>query len=459
MTGAPRPPSGRTRDAATVFAVALAVRLAVVAWAAARIPAAADGVYYDKIATRIAAGLGYTWLWPDGAVTYAAHYPIGYPAILGAAYAVFGSHVVVAMLVNTVLGAVGALAAHAALVRSASPRAALFGGLAVAIHPALALYTPALMTEGATATFVTLALYFATRASSEQRAAGWRVATGVALGVATLVRPQCIVFAPALGLLAAGGVSVVKRVSSAALVTAVAVACCLPWTARNCVRMDRCALVSVNGGWNLLIGAQTTTGAWAPVDVPAECREVWAEAAKDDCFGRVARTRIGESPVPFFAGATRKIAVTFDYFGGAPWYLHDANGDAFPDRAKVVSGAVEAVVSRLLLVAALVALARRAGPYRRVRFGLAALGIAFACMVHGWPAYAILAVLTLVRPPSLLAREAPLVPFTGMLILATMATHAAFFGAGRYGLVVVPFVTLVAFVSASPRPHEVVTSA
>src|SRR5256885_7855973 len=46
--------------------------------------------FYHAVATRIARGAGYTWAWPDGVVTYAAHYPVGYPALLGAAYAVFG---------------------------------------------------------------------------------------------------------------------------------------------------------------------------------------------------------------------------------------------------------------------------------------------------------------------------------------------------------------------------------
>ena len=45
-------------------------------------PRSEDGHYYDVLARRLAAGQGYTWLWPDGAVTYAAHYPVGYPAML-----------------------------------------------------------------------------------------------------------------------------------------------------------------------------------------------------------------------------------------------------------------------------------------------------------------------------------------------------------------------------------------
>src|ERR1017187_7833911 len=69
-----------------IAALALLARSWVAVWAAPRFPAAADGFYYDTLAHRLAAGQGYTWLWPDGAVTYAAHYPAGYPALLALAY-------------------------------------------------------------------------------------------------------------------------------------------------------------------------------------------------------------------------------------------------------------------------------------------------------------------------------------------------------------------------------------
>ena len=87
-------------------------------------PPADDGAFYHTVATRIASGLGYTWLWPDGAVTYAAHYPVGYPAIIGAGYALFGSRVGVAMAMNAAsrrsCGARGAFARFS-LRRGAAP--------------------------------------------------------------------------------------------------------------------------------------------------------------------------------------------------------------------------------------------------------------------------------------------------------------------------------------------------
>jgi 4-amino-4-deoxy-L-arabinose transferase-like glycosyltransferase len=188
------------RDVIVVGATALIARLGVVAWAASRIPPAADGVYYDKVATRIAHGDGYTWLWPDGAVTYAAHYPVGYPAIVAAGYAVFGAHPVVAMLINALLGAAAAVATWVLVnnlsIRSVPAPAALFAGLAVALHPALVPYTPAIMTEGPTAALLAIA-----GACAVKR---WRIATGIVIGIAVLVRPQSLLFAAVLGVLCAG---------------------------------------------------------------------------------------------------------------------------------------------------------------------------------------------------------------------------------------------------------------
>jgi hypothetical protein len=437
------------RRALAVFAVALVARLGLVAWAAARIPPTADGHFYDVIARRIAAGQGYTWLWPDGAVTYAAHYPVGYPAIIGAAYALFGTAPVVAMLVNALLGAACAAAATSLLEHATRPRLAMAGGLAVALHPALVPYTAAIMTEGATAALLVLAAAMAERARTSERPRGWLVACGVTMGVVTLVRPQSIVLAPVLGWVAMRG-SMRLRAFAAAFTTILAVTVCLPWTARNCARMDKCALVSVNGGWNLAIGTQTTDGGWHEVKVPEACKEVFQEAAKDACFGHAAVETIAAHPGAWIALAPKKLRATFDYLGAAPWYLHTANPVAFPYRAKVALGALETLAARLLLAGALVAAIQLEGPRRRARRIVGGVGLVACVLVPGTIGYLACALALALLGVRALSRLPAIVPLTAALILATAATHAVFFGAGRYGLVVVPFVTALAFVRRDP---------
>jgi 4-amino-4-deoxy-L-arabinose transferase-like glycosyltransferase len=442
----------RRRDAWAVFAVALFVRCAVVAWARGRFPPTGDGYYYDVLAHRLAAGAGYTWPWPDGTVTYAAHYPVGFPALLAIAYVLFGPSDTIAMSAAALLGAASAYAAHR-LVDDIDesrwrPTAA---GLAVALHPALVPYTAARMTEGVTAALLILAAALASRARATR---GWGLtfAVGVVMAVATLVRPQSLLLAPVLGALSLrAGAKLGTRVARAAAVTLIALACIAPWTVRNCVRMRRCALVSLNGGWNLLIGATTSSGGWEPISVPPACATVWDEAEKDACFERAAVQAIVQNPAAWLSLAPSKVSMTLDYFGAAPWYLNASNAAAFGPRSKEALAIVETVASRLLLLAALIACSGFEGPRRSARRFVALIGAAGALTLHGSIGY-----ICLVACVSLLGRRALLrmplvVPACAAVIVATIVVHSVFFGSGRYGLILAPFVAALAFVRG-PAP-------
>lgn len=454
-----RAPAPGRLDGVWLTLLALVARLGVVVWASGRFPASADGSYYHTLAQRLAEGAGYTWAWPDGVVTYAAHYPVGYPALLSGVYRFLGPSLTAAAGMNAVLGALGVFCAHAVARRSMGRRGAVAGGLLCALDPALVLYTPALMTEGVTASLLCLAaLLFvlaseAGEAGAQMRARCAVVAGGVALGVATLVRPQCVLIAPLLGL-ASGWWSLPSdaraakqlgaRLVSAVIATMMALMTCLPWTLRNCARMGRCALVSVNGGWNLLIGmSPTSTGHWAPVDVPPGCREVFDEAGKDVCFGDAAKQMILDEPGRFLRLMPAKLSATFDYCGAAPWYLHEAAPQVFSYEHKVATGAFETVVHRLLLLAALVAAGRGAGPRPRLRKGVALAGSVFVVLKEGYVGYLALVAVFLLQGRELLRR--PLLPWITIAVVSTTAlVHAVFFGAGRYSLPVFPFVALCA---------------
>jgi hypothetical protein len=315
----------------------------------------------------------------------------------------------------------------------------------VALHPGLVLYTPALMSEGPTAALVTVAAWACawTRDAPAPRKAWWRTAVlGVLLGVATLVRPQSLLLAPLLGLLARAPATPLRgRLAAGAAVLGVALATCAPWTARNCLRMDRCALVSVNGGWNLLIGAgEKATGAWSPVDVPPPCREVWGEADKDACFGREALRTIAASPARWLGLVPAKLGATFDYAGAGGYYLHASSPGDFGERAKVVSGALETLVERIAYLGALLGAAALPGPRRRGRAVLAAVGALLLFGQHAWPSVLLLGAAWGLLGSGVLALPV-LHGSCAAALAATAATHAVFFGAGRYGLVVFPLVT------------------
>jgi hypothetical protein len=307
------------------------------------------------------------------------------------------------------------------------------------------MYTPALMTEGVTAALLALAAWMASLRSRRGL-----IALGVVMGIATLVRPQSLLLAPCLGLLSVGPPSrIADRLRGMALATALALMVCAPWTIRNCVRMRQCALVSFNGGWNLLIGAgETATGAWAPVEVPEPCRAVWDEAEKDQCFGREARRMIVRAPGRWLGLVPARLAATFDYAGAPGYYLHASNPDAFGDGAKTKLGVIETVYERLAYLGALVAAALAAGARQKARFIVAGVSAALLFQSHAY-----LAVLGLMVALGLRGRgliDGPvLAPATFFGLLVTAAVHAVFFGSGRYSMVVFPLVTALAFASPS----------
>jgi hypothetical protein len=428
-----------------VALLALVVRLGVVAFAAGRFPPADDGTFYQEIAGRIARGLGYTWAWPDGSVTFAANYPVGYPALLGAFYALTGARVGVAMLLNAVLGALASGAAVVLGSRGHGPRDGLFAGLIVALEPALVFYTPALMTEAVAGELLVIAGAIATveRARPALRYAG----AGLVLGVATLVRPEMLLVAPVVGALGEWRAPSVRRtVLAAALVTGTTLAVCAPWTARNCLRLDRCAFVSANAGQNLLIGTSALgRGGWVPLDrvgVPAVCRTEWGEGGKDRCFGAAALAVIGAEPLAWLALVPAKLGVTFDYGTAAAYYLGASNPTLVGERAKTVLGAFELVGQRLVLVLAALALVRAPGPRFALRrwLGLGCAGL--ACVPAAWLAFALLVALGLTFGKNLW--KWPAASLAVAAVFSTMLTHAVFFGAGRYSLVCLPALGVLA---------------
>jgi hypothetical protein len=437
----------RARDAWVVFSIALLVRAMVIAWARGRFPATGDGYYYDVLAHRLANGAGYTWPWPDGTVTYAAHYPVGFPALLAVGYVLFGPSDTIAMGLAALFGAAAAYAVHRLVDCDSEARwRPMAAGLAVALHPALVPYTVARMTEGLTAALLVLATALVGRGRSTNGLIP-ALAAGVVMAVATLVRPQSLVLAPVLGALSVrSDASLLPRARRAIAVTVVALACIAPWTARNCVRMRRCALVSLNGGWNLLIGATTGNGGWQPISVPPACAAVWDEAEKDECFERAALRVIAQSPSAWLERVPSKVSMTLDYFGAAPWYLNASNDAAFSLRSKTVLASVETIASRLLLVGALGACASFVGPRTAARRVTALIGVFAALTVPAWIGYLAIVVCVGLLGWRVIVRMPLVVPTCAAAIVATLVVHSVFFGSGRYGLIVAPFVAALAFV-------------
>jgi 4-amino-4-deoxy-L-arabinose transferase-like glycosyltransferase len=440
------------RQALWLFGLALVLRLAVVAYAATRFPPADDGSFYHTVATRIAAGHGYTWAWPDGVVTYAAHYPVGYPALLGASYALFGAAPWAGMILNALLGALLVAGVHDVALRIASLGRARLAGLVLALHPTLVLYTAAIMTELAAAAVLVLLVAVSLRLRESPRQ-WWQLAllgTGGALLVA--IRSQLLPLVPLLGAVAvwqpdqaAPRSWLAARARGAALVLVAALACLAPWTARNCAKMDGCVFVSANGGWNLLIGTlPEAKGSFAPIagpTVPSECREVYGEAGKDRCFGQAGVRRIREAPLAWLGLVPQKLAQLFNGGAIAASYLNTSNPQVVNEPRRRAIATLETLSTRLLLLGAALGLLRSAR--RRWGQGLALLAAGFTLSPWGFAAQ--LAVLGSLAGSLCEQRNGSKGTERALLLLATallglcFVTHMVFFGAARYALVWLPW--------------------
>lgn len=441
----------------------LLLRVGLVLAYGAEVPPAADGAFYHVVAQRIAEGAGYTWLWPDGGVTFAAHYPVGYAALLGGVYALVGSRPVAAMLVNAALGAAAVAITHRLALRGAGRVGGWVAGGLVAFSPTLVGYTLALMTEGAVATGWVGATWLAVRAA-EAREAGrprmpYVLAAGAVLGLTVLMRPQSVLLAPVLGWVAGRGAQGRRRFFAAVALVATTLGVCVPWTVRNCLRMDRCVLVSANGGWNLLIGTfPEGQGAWVAIDgerVPEECREVFGEADKDVCFGRAARRRILERPVAWLGLLPAKWRNTFDFTAAASAYLSEA-GVPWAGTWRDGFVACEIGARRLLLALALWGI-WRAGRPLVARRGLAGARLlvlvgGLSCLLGTTAWVSHVAWLLLVASAPRLGRH-PVLGVTAGAVAATLLVHGVFFGAGRYSMVLEPFLACAAGLAfAGQRP-------
>jgi 4-amino-4-deoxy-L-arabinose transferase-like glycosyltransferase len=443
--------------------VALLPRLFVaIAWA--REPVW-DGHYYHLGASRIAAGLGYSEdvlihgvsVWKPW-----THYPVGYSALLSLFYRVFGEHLLVGPLLNALLGAATALLVHRiALYHLGVMRARVAGGIA-ALHPGLIAYCPLLMTEIPSAFMLVLLVWTLLHFRGRWHGV---LAGGLILGALTLMRPASLLLVPLIALVE--GRPLARGALRAAALLGVALLVVLPWTIRNCQRMDGCALVSTNGGWNLAIGAITETGRFQTLRGKDGCPNVTGQVQQDDCWAKVGLQKIKQSPWRWLGLAPKKLAQTFDHESFAVEYVHEADPGAWPDdRREAARGLLTAAHLGLLAAAALSIVAR---PFGRVtpaekywQLGLLLLLcalIAYGVVDEQHPFHWLI-----LLAPALAFAPLPGRPELGAVgrvamaaLLITALTHVVFFGEDRYHLFLSPLLCVLA--AAALRAGERVANA
>ncbi len=376
------------RPLALGLGLTIATRLA----AAALLPTLPrwDGFFYHRYAERLAAGLGYTDL---GTHRPTAFYPVGYPFALSLPLRLGLGPFAAVVALNLIASLVATTAVVVAAARHPDPRVATRAALAAALYPGLALWSCAAMSESLTAALLVTALALVTTPSVRIRSL---LAAGALLGLAALVRPPSLLALAAVAVAAPSG----RRLRALALASLAAACVVAPWAARNARALDAPALVSTNGGSNLLIG--TLDGALGGYRRPAAtCAHLHGEVERDRCFGATARRRIADAPVRWGVLGVEKLARTFAWEHDPARYLRDEKTPLRRD--------ARAIVLITLCTAAWWALLARA--WRAAR------------------------------------RDDPTSRAVVVTAAAIAATHFVFLGADRYHLVLVPTLLLLA-----PRP-------
>ncbi len=295
--------------------VACAVRVAFAIATPAPRPAW-DGVIYSRAAGQLARGEGYTQriLREDASPYASAFYPPGHPFVLSLGRRAF-EHGELDLALQTLAGIVASVATYFFARRFSSARVAVIAGVIVSLSPSLVLLSRTWLSEP---WFIALLASGWAVLARARRPSSYVVA-GLLLGASSLVRPLALLivaFGVVLLTLRASRRRSVRRafVSIPAFVLGAALVV-VPWTLRNAHALDGPAVVSTNGGANMLLGTigdglfPASGAIAASIDCPHGMREV----ARDRCRERRARSRVVAEPLAFARLGVVKAAHTFGY--------------------------------------------------------------------------------------------------------------------------------------------------
>lgn len=457
-------PLGSRPDLAFTWAlgvVALVPRLFVaLAWA--REPVW-DGHYYHFGAVRLASGLGYS----EDVILHGVkiwkpwtHYPVGYSFWLSLWYRMLGPKLWVAPLSNAVVGCVTVFCVHRVALPYLGVWRARIAALVTTFHPGLVLYTAVSMSEPLAACLLLASLWPLLAMRQRVVATGL---SGILLGASVLVRPSSLVALPLYWLMLDG--SCLQKLKQGALVTLFCFGAILPWTLRNCQRMDGCALVSTNAGWNLAIGALTETGRFRPLRAVDGCPVVTGQVQQDRCWMQRGLAEIRRDPLRWLRLAPKKLAQTFDHESFVVEYLREANPSVWPEHRRSEWRERLTEAHRwLVAIAALSAVAVVTGRrfYRRTAFYVQTLALLALLTLIGlvmnhdehplhWLILALLGLAMAPLPgrPNLSGLVGFCIGFLGL----TALTHVFFFGDDRYHLVVSPLLCILFAAALRPEKH------
>lgn len=246
----------------SILILALVLRLLWVLRAETVPPPTGDPQWYFAVASNLAAGRGFTVAFNDQGWTPGPGggpttlWPPGWPATLAAAFAIFGTGLLTAKLVNVLAGVVTVYLVYRIGELSLGRTVGLIGALILALYPNNIIWSSTLFSDIYFTMWFSIAIYLLLRGSrwrGTQALAG-AGAVGAVAGVAALTRGQGVVLlllAAVFWLVLCGRRDALLRAVVASLA---AVAVIAPWTVRNLVTFEAPIVIAANDGYNLRIG-------------------------------------------------------------------------------------------------------------------------------------------------------------------------------------------------------------
>jgi 4-amino-4-deoxy-L-arabinose transferase-like glycosyltransferase len=312
---------GEKVGAGVIFALALTLRLMHLREIGLHDPffelPTTDARLYHQWAIEIAAG---GWL-GEGAFVRA---PL-YAYFLGAAYAIFGSGVDVAMIANALVGSLSCVLIVAVGRRLFDRRVALIASVMIAADSTSIFFGGMLATANLVVPLVLMLVLAAQRAHESPSAARW-FSAGLALGFCALGWQALLLFSPYLLVwpVFSENSSASRRASWAALLLAGMAVAILPVSLRNYAVAGEFTLVNAGGGVSLYAGNHPhAKGSYGMprrysrviADAPVERRQLFAEVAE-----QVSGRKLRPSEISAFWARE-----TFEYISTRPgqWLRHE----------------------------------------------------------------------------------------------------------------------------------------
>ncbi len=286
-----------------------------------------DAGSYDRIARNLLAGIGYSQYPPEADVFW----PPLYPLLLGLVYKLLGYNVLLARVVQAMVGALVPGVLYLMGRALFDERAGRLAGLGAALYPYLIYFGAWLIADGPYITLLTLTLCTAfflqkhlsrcERAAQSKaqdyfpntplhrRSVAMSVLLGVLLGLDILMKPVTLAFLPFLLLwfLFALRGAFWRRVGLGIVTLGVLLAVLAPWVWRNHLVTGEWVLVSTNGGFTFY-GANTPDAFGGhregfPRRIPG-----MSPVAQEREFYRRGWAWMVETPQDFLALVPRKLA-------------------------------------------------------------------------------------------------------------------------------------------------------